>query len=196
MAKHLIALTGKTGAGKSTVSEILKSKGAYIIDGDVVAREVLTLSPELKLKLQSAFGDDVYSENTLNRALLAKRAFSSQENTALLNSIFHPVINKRLFELSKEAFLNCDIVIVDAAAVIESGFYKKCDLLITVTAPEDIRLERIMKRDSISREAALLRMNAQQPDSFYIEKSDYVIKNYSPHNLTEQVNSILKEIDG
>lgn len=192
--KKLIGLTGKTGAGKSTVSKMLEGFGAFIIDGDKVAREVLNLSPDLELKLKAAFGSDIYENGVLLRKELAKRAFSSHENTELLNSIFHPVINKRLFELSNEAFKTRSVAVVDAAAVIESGFYKSCDCLITVYAPESIRLERIMRRDSLTKEEAMRRINAQKDDEFYFSKSDIIINNFPPHDLSSQLENVKKVI--
>lgn len=192
--KKLIGLTGKTGAGKSTVSKMLEGFGAFIIDGDKVAREVLNLSPDLELKLKAAFGSDIYENGVLLRKELAKRAFSSHENTELLNSIFHPVINKRLFELSNEAFKTHSVAVVDAAAVIESGFYKSCDCLITVYAPESIRLERIMRRDSLTKEEAMWRINAQKDDEFYFSKSDIIINNFPPHDLSSQLENVKKVI--
>ncbi len=192
--KKLIGLTGKTGAGKSTVSKMLEGFGAFIIDGDKVAREVLNLSPDLELKLKAAFGSDIYENGVLLRKELAKRAFSSHENTELLNSIFHPVINKRLFELSNEAFKTHSVAVVDAAAVIESGFYKSCDCLITVYAPESIRLERIMRRDSLTKEEAMRRINAQKDDEFYFSKSDIIINNFPPHDLSSQLETVKKVI--
>lgn len=192
--KKLIGLTGKTGAGKSTVSKMLEGFGAFIIDGDKVAREVLNLSPDLELKLKAAFGSDIYENGVLLRKELAKRAFSSHENTELLNSIFHPVINKRLFELSNEAFKTHSVAVVDAAAVIESGFYKSCDCLITVYAPESIRLERIMRRDSLTKEEAMRRINAQKDDKFYFSKSDIIINNFPPHDLSSQLENVKKVI--
>lgn len=192
--KKLIGLTGKTGAGKSTVSKMLEGFGAFIIDGDKVAREVLNLSPDLELKLKAAFGSDIYENGVLLRKELAKRAFSSHENTELLNSIFHPVINKRLLELSNEAFKTHSVAVVDAAAVIESGFYKSCDCLITVYAPESIRLERIMRRDSLTKEEAMRRINAQKDDEFYFSKSDIIINNFPPHDLSSQLENVKKVI--
>ena len=192
--KKLRGLTGKTGAGKSTVSKMLEGFGAFIIDGDKVAREVLNLSPDLELKLKAAFGSDIYENGVLLRKELAKRAFSSHENTELLNSIFHPVINKRLFELSNEAFKTHSVAVVDAAAVIESGFYKSCDCLITVYAPESIRLERIMRRDSLTKEEAMRRINAQKDDEFYFSKSDIIINNFPPHDLSSQLENVKKVI--
>lgn len=196
MAKRLIALTGKTGAGKSTVSRLLGERGAYIIDGDKVSREVLVTEPTLKPKLQNAFGSDIYDGDELNRALLARRAFCNEKSTELLNSIFHPVVNARMSKLSEKAFSDYEVVIVDAAAIIESGFYKKCDMLITVTAPESVRQKRIMERDGLSAETALLRMNAQKCDEFYTDNADIIIKNYEPFDLKEQIDGCLKEVFG
>ena len=92
--KKLIGLTGKTGAGKSTVSKMLEGFGAFIIDGDKVAREVLNLSPDLELKLKAAFGNDIYENGVLLRKELAKRAFSSHENTELAVVLSFAVLYK------------------------------------------------------------------------------------------------------
>ena len=91
--KKLIGLTGKTGAGKSTVSKYLREKGAYIIDGDVVARQVLEDDKNLLLRLSEAFGGVLNEDGSLNRKLLASKAFCDEESTKLLNSIIHPAIN-------------------------------------------------------------------------------------------------------
>ena len=121
--KKLVGLTGKTGAGKSTVSAFLKEEGAYIIDGDIVARNVLVENSDLLNKLSEEFGEGILNPNgALNRLALAKVAFSTPEKTEKLNSIMHPAINASIFAEAEKAFLNYDVVIVDAAAIIESGF--------------------------------------------------------------------------
>ena len=118
--RKLVGLTGKTGAGKSTVSAYLREKGAYIIDGDIVARKVFVEDETLISKLTDAFGNILNDDKTLNRALLAKKAFSSSENTKILNSIMHPAINKLIEDETEKAFEAYNVVIVDAAAIIES----------------------------------------------------------------------------
>lgn len=193
--KKLVGLTGKTGAGKSTVSAYLKEKGAYIIDGDVVARKVLVNNDGLLNKLKKEFGDGVLNlDGTLNRRALAKVAFSTPENTELLNSIMHPAINNLIFEEAEKAFLDYDVVIVDAAAIIESGFTQKSDYLIVVHAPLDARKKRIMKRDNISEEDADVRINGQKDDEFYLERADFVVKNFPPNDLNEQLSQLEKEL--
>ena len=192
--KVLLGLTGKTGAGKSTVSKYLKEKGAYIIDGDIVAREILVDNPVLLDTLAKNFGEDILENGVLNRKKLAEKAFSTPENTALLNSIMHPAINEKIQSEANEAFKTHNVVIVDAAAIIESGYADTCDKLIVVTAPEEIRKERIMKRDGISEKDALIRINGQKKDEFYEEKADYIIKNYEPFLLENELAELIKNI--
>ena len=193
--KKLIGLTGKTGAGKSTVSALLKEKGAYIIDGDVVARNVLVDDYDLLDKLKEAFGGEIINnDGSLNRRALAKIAFSTPEKTEVLNSIMHPAINDMIYTEAAKAFYDYDVIIVDAAAIIESGFTKKCDYLIVVHAPMEIRKERIIVRDKLSQEDALVRINAQKEDEFYLSEADFVFKNFPPYSIDEQLSLLEKEL--
>ncbi len=193
--KKLVGLTGKTGAGKSTVSALLKEKGAYIIDGDIVAREVLVDNIDLLDKLKEEFGDGILNvDGTLNRRALAKEAFSTPEKTEKLNSIMHPAINDLIFDEAEKAFIDYDVVIVDAAAIIESGFTDKCDYLIVVHAPVEIRRERIIKRDKLTQTDADVRINGQKSDDFYLSKADFVFNNFQPYNNEEQFLQLEKEL--
>ncbi len=192
--KKLVGLTGKTGAGKSTVSEYLAEKGAYIIDGDIVAREVLSVDETLITQLCDAFGDILNEDGTLNRKKLAAVAFSSAENTDKLNSIMHPAINKLITQRAEKAFENHNIVVVDAAAIIESGFADDCDCLVVVHAPFDVRKNRIIKRDNLSEKDALIRMNGQKDDDFYLSKADLVVRNFEPYNLKDELSYLEKEL--
>ncbi len=190
--KKIVGLTGKTGAGKSTVSKFFKENGAYIIDGDVVARQVLEEDKTLLEKLENAFHGVLYSDGTLNRSLLAEKAFSTPEKTELLNSILHPSINAKIKKDAETAFAIYDTVIVDAAAIIESGFADKCDILIVCHAPAEVRKERIMKRDNISEKDALIRINGQKDDDFYISRADIIINNFAPYDTEKQLEIIKK----
>lgn len=183
-----IGLTGKTGAGKSTVASYLKEKGCYIIDGDIIARQITEKGSDVLPLLQKAFGEDILDEKgCLIRKLLAERAFSSKENTALLNSITHPAIKKRCEkEMAFAESQGFRTAVIDAAAILESDCKALCDKIVVVTAPEEIRLERILDRDSISLQQALTRINAQKDDDYYFSKAHIIIRNHPPYNTEEE----------
>ncbi len=192
--KIIIGLTGKTGAGKSTVSAYFSENGAYVIDGDIVARKVLSEDKTLLNKLNEAFSGILNNDGSLNRKLLAAKAFATPDKTELLNSIIHPAINRYIRKETLCAFENYDTVLVDAAAIIESGFADECDYLLVAHAPYEIRKERIMKRDNISENDALIRMNGQKDDEFYLLRADVVINNYPPFKLADEIKKAEKLI--
>ncbi len=186
-------LTGKTGAGKSTVAAFLKEKGFYIIDGDVIARHITDKGKPALILLADAFGEDIIKEDgTLDRRLLASRAFSSRENTDKLNSITHPLITEEFEdEIGKAVKEGYDKSVIDAAALLESECKNLCDKIIVVYAPGEIRLKRILSRDGITEKEAETRMNAQKSDEYYFSHADIIVKAYSPYNIEEQLQSLL-----
>lgn len=193
MNSVVVGLTGQTGAGKSTVSEIMKDFSCAVINADKVAREATSIGSDCLKRLAEQFGYDIINnDGSCNRKLLAKRAFSSRENTDLLNSVTHPWIIRRTEEI-----ISCfksdgyDIIIFDAPQLFESGGEKLCDYVIAVTAPFEIRLQRIIARDLIGREEALQRMNMQYNEEFFVSHADFIIDG----SLTiEQVKEKSKEI--
>ena len=187
-------LTGKTGAGKSTVASKLAKLGFYIVDGDVIARGITEKGKPALNELANEFGCDIIeSDGSLNRKLLASRAFKDKESTAKLNRITHPLIKKEFeAELMKAQNEGFAFAVIDAAALLESSCKDLCEKIIVVTAPEDIRLERILKRDNITKEQALIRINAQFPDEYYNEKADILIRNYPP--FESNIDKQLKEL--
>lgn len=175
----LVGLTGQTGAGKGLVSSVFSEKGWGIIDADRLAREALAPNSPALYGLCAAFGDDIIKDDgTVDRPLLAKKAFSSRQNTDTLNALTHPyilqLVLKNIDELVSRGITN---ILYDAPQLIESRSHLLCDHVITVLAKEEIRLERIMSRDKLSRENALLRIKAQHGEDFYIDNSDTVIEN-------------------
>lgn len=191
-----IGLTGKTGAGKSTVALYLKAKGCKIIDGDVIARSITEKGSEVLPQLQKAFGEDILDENgCLIRKLLAQRAFSSRESTELLNSITHPIIKERCEkEIEKGKADGYNTFVIDAAALLESSCKELCDKIVVVTAPESIRLNRILKRDDISLTQAQTRIKAQREDEYYFSRADIIIRNYPPYDEGEDRYRELEEL--
>lgn len=194
----IIGLTGPTGAGKSTVSKFLEEYGCYIIDADLLGRKALSRGSLCVPCLKSAFGDDITDDNgEIIRSLVAQRAFSTEENTRILNDITHPWICletlKTVDRLRSEH--ESPVIVFDAAVLLESKMDILCDFTISVLAAENIRKERIIKRDLITEEQASLRISAQHSDNFYIEKSDYIIDgSKSLTRVREKTKSIIKEI--
>ena len=192
----IIGLTGLTGAGKSTVAQKLMAYGCYHIDADKVAREVINNNENVKNKLKERFGCDVINEDgTTNRPLLASRAFSDEESTLALNEITHPAVTEEIKSIIKDMEeVGYRGIIIDAIALFESGEDKLCDFTVAVVAPMDIRLERIMKRDNITQEKALERINAQKDEKFFTEKADFVLWNYPPYDINVEIKPITLQI--
>ena len=186
-------LTGKTGAGKSTVAAFLKEKGFYIIDGDLIARHITDKGKPALVLLADSFGEDIINaDGTLNRRLLASRAFASPENTALLNSLTHPLITEEFkSEIEKAAAESYERAVIDAAALLESDCRDLCSKIIVVYAPEEMRLERIMSRDGIMEKEAVTRMRAQKSDEYYFSQADIIVRSFPPHSIEEQLDNIL-----
>ncbi len=194
---NIIGLTGQTGAGKSSVREIFRRKGAAVIDADAVSHEITENNTDCIYEIVSHFSCLVLNKNgSIDRKALGKRVFSDKKELAVLNKIVFPYI---LEAIEKEARFYVDYgienVVIDGATIIESGCGKICDVLISVVADENIRTRRIIRRDGISREDAERRVAAQKPQSFYTEKADFVIENEgSMENLEYRVNDVLKNM--
>ncbi len=183
-----IGLTGPTGAGKSTASAVAENMGIQVIDCDSVAREAVLKGSDGLFALQKAFGEDILlPSGELDRKILAQKAFSSEVSTELLNNTLLPFVVKLVEEKIEK-----DIVLLDAPTLFESGLNLKCDYTIAVLSAPEIRLKRIMERDSISEKEALLRMNAGKKDDFYKKNADYIIYNNADEKaLTAEFEKIL-----
>lgn len=191
----VIGLTGPTGAGKSTVAGILGELGCAVIDCDKTARRVLDECAPCLRELQREFGGDIVHETGLiDRALLARRAFSSHEKTQRLNEITHPWILRRVAEeIDAHRAAGSEFIIVDAPLLFESGADAQCDRILAVVTPLPVRLQRIIRRDGIDRETALSRIHAQQEDAYYTARSDaWLSGDESPESLRRQVTELLE----
>lgn len=190
----LLGLTGPTGSGKSTAARAALKWGAQVIDADQVARMVVQPGTPCLQELAGEFGSDiVLADGTLNRPLLASRAFSSQERTERLNAITHPWITReveRQIRILAEA--GTAVIVLDAPLLYESGEDALCDAVAVVTAPREIRMCRIMQRDGISRDQAERRISAQQEEQFYIKRADYLLDGSgSPEHLYQTTWELL-----
>lgn len=193
----IIGLTGPTGSGKGVVADYLASKGFKIIDADKIVRKVTSPNTVCLKTLCSAFGNEILnSDNSLNRKALAKIAFSTKENTQLLNHITHPFVYLEVLKLIDEYIKSgCTNIVYDAPLLFESNGYIMCDYTISVLCPENVRIERIISRDNLTYEQAQSRINAQHNDEYYTKRCDFIINNNcSLENLYKQIEDLLQKI--
>ena len=185
-------LTGKTGAGKSTVADMLCARGWYVIDGDMLARRITEPGSPVLLQLCEAFGSDLLRDDgTLDRKALVQRLHEVPQGVETLNAITHPAIDALVQnEMETAEAAGYDRCVFDAAALLESPSRSRCDKIIVVTAPEDVRLQRILQRDGLSEAQARDRMRMQKDDDWYFSQADDVIRNYPPFILEDEVSRI------
>ncbi|HIY26229.1 MAG TPA: threonylcarbamoyl-AMP synthase [Candidatus Acutalibacter pullistercoris] len=189
-----VGLVGPTGAGKSTVGKLLQQRGCAVIDCDALTRDPQVYDGDCLKELQAAFGADVAAGGVLDRALLARRAFATPEGRKVLGDITFPRIARRLLELRRQAEDQGALaVVLDAPTLFEAGLDDSCARILAVTAPEEVRLERIRKRDGLSEEAARLRMGAQKPESFYTQRADSVVDTREGRGLEALVAPLLED---
>ncbi len=177
----IIGLTGPSGSGKTTVSEAAKELGFFVVDCDEIARQVSKDTEVLK-SLEKTFGE-VLINGKLDRKALAKKAFSSPENTKKLNDIMLPIISARIKEIIKGQKQN---ILLDAPTLFESGLDSECDAVLAVLAREDIRRKRLKFRDNLTEEQLESRIKAAKPDEFYTEKTGYIIYNNDDIDLAKK----------
>lgn len=159
----VVGLTGPSGAGKSLAAAMLAALGCAVLDGDALARKVTEPCSPVCLALAAYFGSDILdASGALNRALLAERAFASPEARAALNRLTHPAITALAAEMANATPPNTRAIVIDAAALQESDILPVCDRIVVVTAPEDLRLRRLLAREGIDASAARKRIEAQR----------------------------------
>ena len=185
----IIGLTGGIGSGKTMVAKYIESLGipVYIADDEA---KILMSNPAIINAISNEFGTNIVDNETLNRKKLAKLVFNNPDKLKILNTIVHPQV-KRHFDEWVKKHKNAPLVVKEAAILFESGGDKYCDAIITVTAPVEIRVQRIMERDKIDRESIFQRIQNQWTDEQRIAKSDYVIHNISDDETYKQIDKIL-----
>lgn len=174
-----IGLTGPTGAGKTTVLRALGELGCACVDCDALYHRLLQTSPVLLGELTDRFGKSILDHSgNLDRMALGDMVFRDPQTLADLNAIAHRHVVAACISLVNTAKAQGKKALaLDAIALIESGLAAMCDVTVAVTAPEEVRLKRIMARDGISRDQALRRMSAQKPAEYYVNFCDYAIFN-------------------
>lgn len=188
----IIGLTGGIGSGKTTIGKHFQSLGVPVYIADDAAKGV-TESPEVLSQIKNTFGASIFDNGKLNRKALGAMVFSDAKKLKELNAIIHPSVRLHFLEWVKQ-HANDPFVIKEAAILFESGSNVDCDYVITVVAPQEFRIKRVMDRDNTNRKTVLERIENQWSDEERISKSDFVIENINLQEAKNQAAEILKKI--
>ena len=169
----IIGITGGTGCGKTTALQTIAHLGGIIIDCDKVYHDLLQTDKAMLCTIENRFPGTVKDE-ALDRKALAAIVFTDEQALHDLNSITHGAVKSKVLEMLEA---KPDFAAIDAIGLFEGGLHTLCDVTVAVTAPEDVRVQRLMDRDHITQQQASLRINAQKNQAYFAEKCDYVLEN-------------------
>lgn len=188
----IVGLTGGIGSGKSSVLSVFSSLGVACYHSDIRAKELMQEDQELISQIKTLFGDDIYQGKKVNRTKLADLVFPDKAKLDRLNAIVHPRVKSDFqFFLSQQ---KASYVIKEAAILFETGGAADCDATILVTAPQKLRIERVMKRDKTPKEHVKLRMSHQWSDEKKIPLADFVINNIDWDKTLKKVDEIHRQL--
>ncbi len=187
-----IAITGGIGTGKSTVTKFIREKGYITIDADEVGHEALK-EKEIKMLVSKEFGIPLDKNGEINRKKLGKIVFADRKKLNQLNSILHPQIVKMILD-KLHSLSNREEVFVEAAVLFEMKLDRYADYIIVTDCPDELRMDRIMKREHISRREALLRIKTQLSREEFLKRADYVINTSKSLQYTLNQVSILLQL--
>ncbi len=193
-----LGITGRSGCGKSTVTAVFAARGIPLADADQLSREIL-LPGRRAAQLAERFGAGILKEDgTLDRRLLADRAFATPEGKAALDALTHPEIVRHIRAAKQAAQqAGAKLFVLDGAVIIGTAAEAECDKLCVVTAPFEVSVERIAARDGISPEMAARRLNAQTPEAVLTAKADYILPNTSTREaLAKAANELCDALIG
>lgn len=181
-----IGITGGIGAGKSYVSQLLVQRGISVYDCDKAAKRLIRTSQDIRRKLTEIIGPSTYIDGQLNKSVVAQFLLESEQNAQAINSIVHPAVFHD-FETSGMYWM-------ESAILYESGINQLVNYVIVVTAPEEIRIQRVMQRDNISREKVQKWMKRQWPQEDIVRRADFEIVNDGIANLENQLSIVLSQL--
>jgi dephospho-CoA kinase len=191
--KYKVGITGGIGSGKSTVCRIFELLGFPVYYSDIRAKQLIHENDEIITLYKRLFGEDIYATGQLNREKVAEILFNHPTIKKEVEGVVHPIVRD---DFNKWAVMQqSDVVLNEAAILFESGSYQLMDAVITVSAPENLRISRVMNRDGITEREIKVRINNQWPDEKKCALSQYVIECDDIHMVVPQVLKIYKLLD-
>lgn len=189
---YKVGITGGIGSGKSTVCAMLEEMGVAVYNSDARAKELMTTSATLREAIVARFGAECYTSEGLNRGYLAERVFGDAAELAALNSLVHPAVMAD-FEAWAER-QEGSYVVFESAILFEAGLEQRVDMAIAVLSPEELRIERAMRRDGASREQVVARIRRQLSDDERADRAKYAIVNVDLEELREDVEQLHRRL--
>jgi dephospho-CoA kinase len=187
-----IGITGGIGSGKSYVCQILEKMGYAIFYSDLEAKKLMIQNKELIQQIKNIIGEHAYLNNELNKPIIRNFLYQNDVNKEKLNALIHPFVYQE-FEKWADS-IQKEIVFNESALLFETDSYKRFNKTILVTAPEEIRIQRLIIRDCLNVEEIKKRFNAQLNDTIKIKKADYIIENDDKKLIIPQINKMLEQI--
>lgn len=184
----IVALTGGIGSGKSTVANMFKKLGVPVYNSDRKAKKLMASSKKIRKAIKALLGDGAYTDKELNRDFIAQRVFGDKELLSQLNGIVHPAVRNDFLKWAGKQ--KAPYVIQESAIVFENGQQNFYDKVILVTAPEEVRIQRVVERDGATKSKIKARMGNQWGDSRKVSLSDYVIDNISLSDTESKVREV------
>jgi dephospho-CoA kinase len=176
----VVGLTGGIGSGKSSISEVFEENGIPVFNSDCEAKKLYEV-PGVNRQVRAHFGDAVYTEGRLNFKKLAKVIFEDEKELIWINALIHPLVQERFDQwLTKQ---NTEMVVKESALLLETKGYLTCDIVIAIEASESVRIQRVMDRDCVTREAVMARIGRQATDTQRRGIADHIIMNDGLFNL-------------
>lgn len=189
---YKVGLTGGIGSGKSTVCAMLRERGVAVYNSDERAKELMNSDIAIKQRIIAHFGAESFADGVLNRAYLAQRVFASEEELAALNAIVHPRVMEDFAAWAESA--EGEYVVLESAILFESGFDSQVDMVVAIMAPDELRIERAMQRDGVTREQVEERMRCQLSDEERCSRSKYAIVNIELEELEDDVEQLHRRL--
>ena len=187
-----IGITGGIGSGKTYICQIIEKMGYQVFYSDIEAKKLMSNNIELIKKIKKIIGENAYINGEINKPLIRAFLFKNEQNKETLNEIIHPFVFQEFEQWSK--LKKEEIIFNESALLFETGSYKRFDKIILITAPEEVKVNRLIKRDQLIREEIVKRFQAQLDDTIKKQKADNIIDNNDKELLIPQINKILNEL--